>query len=397
MCMVPTMKSDIDSNVAAVVDLFAGAGGLGIGAREAGGELRLSVELDPVACMTLRANAETSGQAKVLEADVTELAGSQLREMAGLGRRDSLLVVGGAPCQPFSKAAYWTEAGDDAAYRRARAAGAQGITRPPPPTTPRADGRRKLVEHFARLVIESDADAFVFENVPAITHPRNRPMLDGVVSELSAYGHQITVLKANAVAYGVAQRRERVFVLGSKAREPVSPAPTHRISDKATNRVEARLRPMPTAGAVCAPFGGKSYFEPEEVVRGRWAEHLQTVPPGWNYKAHTAWGGHPNPTFVTETRFWNFLLKLHPDMPSWTIAATPGPWTGPFHWDNRRLRVPELAALQGFPAEYQLAGTRRERVRQLGNAVPPPVAREMVAAVLDTLRPGAKLPTLSAS
>jgi len=381
------MIPDTVSNVAAVVDLFAGAGGLGIGVRGAGGELRLSVELDPVACQTLRANAAPGDDATVLQADITGLTGSQLRRVAGLATRDPLVVVGGAPCQPFSKAAYWTEAGDDAAYRRARAAGATDVVRPAAPTVPRADRRRTLVEHFSRLVIESGADAFVFENVPAITHPRNRPMLDGLVSELSAHGHKVAVLTARAVAYGVPQRRERVFVLGSRAGAPEHPRPTHSTAAEPLGP-QANLQPMPTAGQACAPFRGERYFEPEEVIQGRWAEHLRTVPPGWNYKAHTAWAGHPDPTFVTETRFWNFLLKLHPDQPSWTIAATPGPWTGPFHWDSRRLRIPEIAALQGFPAGYALAGTRREQVRQLGNAVPPAIARPMVAAVLRTLAAG---------
>jgi DNA (cytosine-5)-methyltransferase 1 len=137
---------------------------------------------------------------------------------------------------------------------------------------------------------------------------------------------------------------------------------------------------------VLAQFGDKRFFEPEEVVTGRWAEHLRTVPPGWNYKAHTAWGGHPDPTFVTETRFWNFLLKLSPDLPSWTIPANPGPWTGPFHWETRRLRVVELASLQGFPKSYVFKGSRRERVRQIGNAVPPPLAAAMVGAVVRTLK-----------
>jgi len=397
MYTVPAMNSDVGSNAAPVVDLFAGAGGLGIGVREAGADLRLSVELDPVACRTLRANMGPGQEGTVLQADVTELTGRQLRNAAGLGRQDSLVVIGGAPCQPFSKAAYWTEAGDDAAYRRARAAGVKNIRRPPAPTVPRADSRRTLVEHFARLVIESEADAFVFENVPAITHPRNRPMLDALVSRLAAHGHKITVTKVKAVAYGVPQRRERVFVLGSKAKAPSPPQPTHRSTADAAGPAEAHLQPMPTAGAACAPFGVDRYFEPEEVIHGRWAEHLRTVPPGWNYKAHTAWAGHPKPTFVTETRFWNFLLKLHPGQPSWTIAAAPGPWTGPFHWDSRRLRVPELAALQAFPAGYELAGTRREQVRQLGNAVPPPVARQMTAAVLATLAPMAQRPRRRAS
>jgi DNA (cytosine-5)-methyltransferase 1 len=379
------MDASVQGNFVPVVDLFAGVGGLGIGAREAGADVRLAVELDPGACAALRTNAAEAERASVLEADVTLLTGPQLREAARLARQDPLVVIGGAPCQPFSKAAYWTEAGDDAAFRRARAAGVRDVARPPAPTVPRSDSRRTLVEHFARLVIESNADAFLFENVPAIAHPRNRPMLDGLVGVLSAAGHQITVTKVNAVAYGVPQRRERVFVLGSKVKVPEPPRPTHRTAPDAMSQTDSDLEPMSTAGEACAPFKSMRYFEPEEVIQGRWAEHLRTVPPGWNYKAHTAWAGHPNPTFVTETRFWNFLLKLHPDRPSWTIAASPGPWTGPFHWDSRRLRIPELAALQGFPTGYKLAGSRREQVRQLGNAVPPPVARQMVGAVLATL------------
>ena len=163
------MISKTGSTIAAVVDLFAGAGGLGVGAQSAGGEVRLSVELDPTACQTIRANlGEASPSHAVLEADVTSLRGMQLRQSAGLSKSDLLVVVGGAPCQPFSKAAYWTEAGDDAAYRRARAAGINGIVRPAAPTVPRADSRRNLVEYFARLVVQSKADAFVFENVPSI-------------------------------------------------------------------------------------------------------------------------------------------------------------------------------------------------------------------------------------
>jgi DNA (cytosine-5)-methyltransferase 1 len=140
-----------------------------------------------------------------------------------------------------------------------------------------------------------------------------------------------------------------------------------------------------SAGEALAGLEGPDYFEPEEVVSGRWAEHLKTVPPGWNYKAHTAWAGHPNPTFVTETRFWNFLLKLSPDRPSWTLAASPGPWVGPFHWDSRRLRIPEMAALQGFPRKYKVMGSRRERVRQMGNAIPVPVAKVMTESVIESL------------
>jgi DNA (cytosine-5)-methyltransferase 1 len=359
-----------------IIDLFAGAGGLSVGAREAGCDVRACVELDPKACMTLRANESYHG--RVVETDVAAMSGLDLRRSAGLAPGDPLIVVGGAPCQPFSKAAYWVEEGEESRYRRARAAG-MTVERPPAPTQVRPDARRTLVEEFWRLIFESNADGFVFENVPSIRHPRNRPVLDGFCSAAQSAGYQLRQVTANAAEYGVAQTRERVFVLGAKNRTPAAPEPTH------SSQQELGRRPMVTAGEALEGFDRPQFFEPEEVVTGRWAEHLRTVPPGWNYKAHTAWAGHPNPTFETETRFWNFLLKLSPDRPSWTIAASPGPWTGPFHWSSRRLRTVEMAALQGFPDGYSFVGSRRDRVRQLGNAVPPRLARRMVEAVLQAV------------
>jgi DNA (cytosine-5)-methyltransferase 1 len=361
------------------IDLFAGAGGLSLAAREAGGEVRLHVDFDSVTCATLKANPDHH-VGHVLDADVGTLRGCDLRSRANVDPGDPLLVVGGPPCQPFSKAAFWSEDGDDAAYRRART---RGETAPRPKRHGhRPDERRFLIGDFLRLVVEANTDGFVFENVASLLAPRNRPMLDAFVAATNRAGFQTTLVRANAVEFGVPQRRERVFVLGAKRGRPVTPTPTHTLD---TERFPGR-HPAAIAGPALAPFRTRKFSEPEEVVEGRWAEHLRTVPPGWNYKAHTAWGGHPNPTFVTETRFWNFLLKLSPDLPSWTIPANPGPWTGPFHWDTRRLRTPELAALQGFPAGYVFTGSRRERVRQVGNAAPPPLAAPMIRSVIECIQ-----------
>jgi DNA (cytosine-5)-methyltransferase 1 len=356
------------------IDLFAGAGGLSLGALAAGADVRLLVELDPIACETARLNSDVHA-GTVVEQDVCEISGAELRDLAGLSPRDPLLLVGGAPCQPFSKAAYWVDPGDDARYRRARARGEQA-TRPTAPIAARPDPRRSLVQEFWRLVVEADADAFVFENVPSILHPRNRHVVEQLTRQAEAEGYGVRVVRANAVEFGVPQRRQRVFVLAAKGRRPDEPAPTH------SERPGSELLPLVTAGEAIRGFAGQKHFEPEEVIAGRWAEHLRTIPPGWNYKFHTAWAGHPSPTFETETRYWHFLLKLSPDKPSWTVPATPGPWVGPFHWDSRRLRTPELAALQCFPKGYRFAGSRRERVRQIGNAVPPLLAQQMLEQVL---------------
>jgi DNA (cytosine-5)-methyltransferase 1 len=362
-----------------VIDLFAGAGGLGVGASMAGCDVRLSVDTDRWSCQTLRANPQYHGE--VLEGDIRALTGDQLREAAGLGPSDPVVIVGGPPCQPFSKAAYWVDEGKEAAFRRARAAG-EVVERSAEPLAVRPDARRTLVEEFWRLIEESEADGFLFENVRSITHPRHRPILEALIADAQRAGYRTTLVLANAADYGVPQRRQRVFVLGSRHAQPRGPRQTHADPSRAA---ELGLEPYATAGPALKPFAAKRFAEPEEVVEGRWAEHLRTVPPGWNYKAHTAWGGHPNPTFVTETRYWNFLLKLSPDLPSWTINASPGPWTGPFHWDSRRLRTPELAALQTFPAGYEFEGPRRERVRQIGNAVPPLLASKVLACVAEAV------------
>lgn len=358
----------------AVIDLFAGAGGLALGAQAAGCDVRLSVDHDSWSCRTLEANPGFH-PGRVEELDVSLLTGASLRAMADLDADAPLIVVGGPPCQPFSKAAYWVDSGEEAAYRRARASG-QSAQRPDEPLAVRPDARRSLVDEFWRLTLEAKADGFLFENVRSITHPRHRPVLEALLANAKAAGYATTLYLANAAEHGVPQRRQRVFVMGSKLGTPVAPGKTH--ADPASG---VNLPPFVSSSEAIAAYAGGDFFEAGEVVSGRWAEHLATVPPGSNYKAHTAWGGHPDPTFVTETRYWNFLLKLHPDRPSWTINASPGPWTGPFHWSSRRLRIPELAALQTFPDGYVFEGPRRERVRQIGNAVPPLLAEAVIREV----------------
>jgi DNA (cytosine-5)-methyltransferase 1 len=362
-----------------VIGLFSGIGGLEIGCQQAGADVRVMVDNDPRCCDTLRANPEHH-HGVIVQADVETLSGAELRKQAGLSKRDPCLVVGGPPCQAFSKNAYWTDPGADAAFRRARAKGERAQRPGLPPVRP--DERRSLVDEFWRLVIEAEAAAFLFENVPSIDHPRFKVYLDRLIRAAKDAKYRVALVRANAVQYGVPQKRHRILVLGLRGENPKLPEPTHAESREQRNLF---LRPPETAGPAIAPFAGDAFFEPEEVVKGRWADHLRQVPPGWNYKAHTAWGGHPDPTFETETRFWQFLLKLDPDLPSWTIAASPGPWTGPFHWDSRRLRTPELAALQGFPRAFRFIGNRRERVRQIGNAVPPLLGEKMAAPLVEAL------------
>lgn len=366
-----------------VIDLFAGAGGFGVAANLSGCDVALSLEIDKYACATLHENKKYP-HGEIVEGDIGDYSGTDLLERGGISANDQLIVVGGPPCQPFSKAAYWTDPGDDSKYRQAMREGKK-VEKPAQITQAKDDSRRNLVQEYFRIVEEVNADAFVFENVTSILHPRNKRLFQGLVNHAEALGYQVEYGKLNAVEYGVAQRRERVFIVGSKAAQPKLPSKTHFWKRGGSHDPNSGLLPASTVAEVTSRFGGDQFHEPEEEVSGRWAEHLRTVPPGMNYKAHTAWAGHPNPTFVAETRFWNFLLKLDPQLPSWTLAATPGPWTGPFHWDSRRLRIPEMAAIQAFPDDYTFVGSRREQVRQVGNAVPPLLASQVIDQALSVI------------
>ena len=186
-----------------VIDLFAGAGGLGIGAKAAGADVRLSVDIDRLSCETMRLNPRSHGGV-VLEADVTGLTGRALRSAAGVGKSDDLVVVGGAPCQPFSKAAYWVDKGDEAAYRRARARG-EAAMKPSEVLEARPDSRRTLVHEYWRLVREADASAFVFENVPSILHPRNKHVFQALRTDAEAAGYKTETVIATATNYGAPQ------------------------------------------------------------------------------------------------------------------------------------------------------------------------------------------------
>jgi DNA (cytosine-5)-methyltransferase 1 len=121
--------------------------------------------------------------------------------------------------------------------------------------------------------------------------------------------------------------------------------------------------------------------EPEEVLRGQYAQLVPDIPPGDNYLFYTAKRGHPQPRFEWRSRYWSFLLKLDPHRPSPTIQAQPGPNVGPFHWENRRLRVAEVKRLFTFPDDFDLVGRRASVQAQLGNSVPPLLAEKVVRAL----------------
>jgi DNA (cytosine-5)-methyltransferase 1 len=368
------------------ISLFSGAGGLDIGAAMAGADIVCCIDTDQDSLETIRLNNATNPPF-IINGDVSGMTGEDILKACGLRKRDIEFMIGGPPCQSFSKNNYWTKSGHESLRRKMRMkatadkTGRSFIQHLELPKTKNRidvldDQRSNLVIEFARLIEEISPKGFLFENVSSILHPANKVFLFDFIKHTENLGYKTKILQLSSENFGVPQIRKRVFVIGRKDRTPHDPDPTHSSDDSLF------LQPVRGVQAAISKFAGGHFFEEGEVIEGRWAGLLPEIPPGMNYKALTSWAGYKNPVFEAETRFWNFLLKLHPDRPSWTLASSPGPWTGPFHWDNRRLRSTEMAAIQSFPDEYRFFGTRRSRVRQIGNAVPPLMAKAVMEALI---------------
>lgn len=354
------MLADVNSGVA--ISLFSGAGGLDLGAEQAGYQVTAAVELDRDAAATMEKNFSHL-QSEVIRRDILDVPTRELLHAAGLrGSERPDLLIGGPPCTPFSKSGFWLE------WKRS------GL-----------DPDASLLQAYTRVLAEAQPRAFVLENVYALTYNNkaSRPAYERLLREIEEAGYHCRAKVLNAAEHGVPQARPRLFIIGVPKGEPLPehPEATHGGSWERRHSGHAE-HPHTTTGEALA--GLVTEPEPGEELRGQYAHLLPGVPPGENYLHYTAERGHPEPQFKWRSRYWSFLLKLHPERAAPTIQAQPGPNVGPFHWDNRRLRVPEVKRLFTFPDGFDLVGTRASIQAQLGNAVPPLLARrviEQVAAV----------------
>jgi DNA (cytosine-5)-methyltransferase 1 len=373
-----------------VVSLFTGAGGLDLGIEASGGATRVAVEIDSDAAATLRLNRDWP----VIEQDIHSPQAASDRILAAASAKvgDVDLLVGGPPCQPFSKSGYWAR-GDS---RRL------------------ADPRATTLEAYLRVLRDIQPRAFILENVPGLAFQAKSEGLDLLRTTIQSintevgtwYSFEVGLLRA--VEFGVPQDRQRVFIVGSRDGTRFTfPSPTHTRPgfDPATSPSQLETPGLRTEAPEREPFLTawdaigelQEDDDPGLQVGGKWAELLCTIPEGRNYLYHTD-RGEGLPLFGWRRRYWSFLLKLAKDLPSWTLTADPGSAIGPFHWKNRRLSAQEMMRLQTFPLKYKLAGNRRSVQRQLGNAVPSALAellgREVAKQLLGRSDVAGRTPTL---
>lgn len=360
------------------VDLFSGAGGMSLGFEQAGFDVVAAVELDPVHAAVHKFNFPDCA---ILPRSVTEVSGDDIREAAGIGDRPVDVVFGGAPCQGFSLI------------------GQRALD----------DPRNSLVKDFVRIVRELDANYFAFENVKGLTVGKHRKFLFELIEEFEEIGYAVQrdwrVL--NAADYGVPQDRQRLILMGAK-KGRLLPAYPKTIAERPT--CQDALGDLPNAekferlrnsdAVRTAAFGEPSaYAEPlRGIGNDAWAHGH---PRNWDASRLTS-SARTEHTDITRRRFSETaqgrvepisrLFKLPADGVSNTLRAgtdsARGAFTSPrpIHYTHDRcITVREMARLHGFPDWFRFNVTKWHGARQIGNAVPPPLARAVAGAVIAAL------------
>lgn len=321
------------------LDAFAGAGGLSLGLQAAGLPVTVAAERNADALDTYRRHHCAT---EILEGDI---AGHDFTRYKG----SIAVVAGGPPCQP------WSTGGKQLGH---------------------ADGRDGLA-HFVRIVSQIRPMAFLMENVPGLAAPGNLEYLRALTCDLAELGYQVDYRILDATAYGVPQRRRRLFVVGTAPGrvfdwpEATTGAGTSNLARTAGDVISATsilgdpnpskvtyaknpvVRPSPFAGLLFNGGGRPlNLAAPAPTVlassggnRTLWIDTDRILP---EYHAHLRAGGAPRSGIV------------------------PG---------ARRLTVTEVALLQTFSATMTFAGSRASQYLQVGNAVPPDLAAAMARAL----------------
>lgn len=368
------------------IDLFAGAGGLSLGFEQAGFDVAAAVELDPIHCAAHEYNFPNC---TVLSRSVAGLGAGELRKRAGIGSKRVDVVFGGPPCQGFSLIGHRVL----------------------------DDPRNGLVLDFVRIVAELKAAYFVFENVKGLTVGQHRCLLDELIDAFDSVGYH-TLLPwrvLDAADFGVPQHRERLILIGARKGLPLPsyPDPTSQPADTSTFEF---LPTGPTCRDALDDLPDAEEFKAlwlqDEVVTGKWgspsqyAKRMRCIGKNaWGYGYKRVW----NPRLLTSSlrtehtpisrrRFEGTapgdvepisrFFKLPADGLSNTLRAgtdsSRGAFTSPrpIHYAHPRcITVREMARLHGFPDWFRFHVTKWHGARQIGNAVPPPLARAVAAEI----------------
>lgn len=345
------------------VDLFAGAGGMSLGALQAGIDVRLAVEIDPYAYATYKHNHPDT---KIFTDDVRKLRKIDISE-----KTKSRILFGGPPCQGFSTSNQRTRTSNNPC--------------------------NWLFREFLRIVALWRPEWVVFENVKGITETENGSFLSIILEDLRSCGYVVTWWILNAADYGVPQKRSRIFIVGSLAGKHMNkPRPTTAHSQYVTVRQAIEDLPRLSNGA------SKSWMPYRSPARSQYARSLRgkrhSSPNHFVTRnamhvierySHVLQGGNWENIPIKLMRNYKDRTRCHTgiyhrlelDKPSIVISNyRKNMLIHPL--EDRGLSVREAARLQSFPDCYEFVGSIGFQQQQVGNSVPPKLARAVFREII---------------
>ena len=356
-----------------VIDLFCGCGGFSKGFQEAGFNVRFGIDLWNDAIITYQKNFP---DAIVLNEDIRKISGAQVLDLCGMTANEVDVIIGGPPCQGFS------------------VSGKRIID----------DERNILYKSFVSLVDEIKPSVFVMENVPGLVRLFDGQVGKQVVEDFMNIGYTVKYEILSADNYGVPQRRKRVFFVGLNNDAFIDPSCY--IYPRPYTGIDA-LHPVLT----CRDAIGDLDFVPDNVVLGEKIPY--ELPPQNEYQRQMRKGSTSvlNHSITLHTARTREIIAMVPDggnyrdLPKelWNTRKVNIAWTRMnskkpcftidtghnHHFHYRANRVPtvrESARIQSFPDTFEFVGIKTSQLRQVGNAVPPLLAKAVatsVACVLD--------------
>jgi len=359
------------------IDLFAGAGGLSLGFEQAGFDIAAAIEIDPIHCAIHEYNFPYS---KAICKSVVDATGSDIRRRTNIGNVDIDVVFGGAPCQGFSLI------------------GKRALD----------DPRNQLVFHYVRIVKELQPKYCVFENVKGLTLGKHAEFLEELIAALGEAGYDVLLpyLVLNAADFGVPQDRRRLFLVGAR-RGLTMPDYPNSVERRTTvwdaigdlpdadrfaelNAIDSVRTDWTTEAAYArrlrgldpdpADYGYRREFDPDLLSSSLRTEHTELSQSRFLATEH----GKTEPV----SRF----RKLPPDGLCNTLRAgtdsARGAFTSPrpIHpFLPRVITVREAARLHSYPDWFRFHSTKWHGFRQIGNSVPPLLARAVANEIVKAL------------
>jgi len=371
------------------IDLFCGAGGLSWGLRQAGFDVIAGVDIEPKFLQTFAHNFPHSF---ALQADLTVLSPTELMKQFGLHSGEVDMLVGGPPCQGFSKNV-------PRGHRRLD------------------DPRNQLMGVFLDYCDILLPKFVLLENVAEMKNGFEQSFSKEIQERLELKGYTVTSCVLNAADYGVPQRRRRTFFIANRLGVlfqppcPTHQAPTNSSSSKSTRVMQSTLFEQPSHLSVWDAISDLASLEhgegnqvqayaraPQteyqtlmrlnagEIVYNHIARHLQ--PMQFQRLAALEPGqGHSDlpPELQVASGYSGAYGRLTqqmiaPTLTRWVFHPGSGRWGHPV--DIRTLTIREVARLQSFPDTYIFQGSYNEQAGQLGNAVPPLLAQTLIDTML---------------